>query len=71
MHFVIYLKSANVLPYIPQVERVEFMNYLLSHTPEFGHSKNQTYFSHVFLEVFLWNQLERSMTGCLSESRFG
>jgi len=43
----------------------------LSHTPEFGHSKNQTYFSHVFLEVFLWDQLERSMTGRLSESRCG
>ena len=43
----------------------------LSHTPDFGHTKNQTYFSHVFLEVFLWNQLERSMTGRLSESRFG
>jgi hypothetical protein len=43
----------------------------LSHTPDFGHSKNQTYFSHVFLEVFLWDQLERSMTGRLSESRCG
>jgi Cdc6-like AAA superfamily ATPase len=46
-------------------------SYTLSRTPDFGHSKNQTYFSHVFLEVFLWNQLERSMTGRLSESRFG
>jgi hypothetical protein len=42
----------------------------LSYTPDFGHSKNQTYFSSVFLEVFLWDLLVRSMTGRLSESLY-
>jgi len=51
---------------LARLKRAELSHTLILDTPRTKHI-----FHSVFLEVFLWDQLERSMTGRLSESRCG
>jgi hypothetical protein len=53
------------------LKRRTFSFDMVSYTPDFGHSKNQTYFSSIFLEVFLWDLYERSMMHHSSGRRYG